>query len=195
MFMQLAFKQLIGLALLVGFSIALYPTPLFQMIKIRLLPAQALRDARAIAHQLREEYPGWQDRLDPCPCTRVEAAANLRLKETTNSHTKHYHPGAAAEYRTTRNLVQPYTPAAKPEMPVLMPGQQCTYNANGKLITHGAGAGTPDAYSPEVTNSWQELFSSNSHTHWDVNPFKPAGMTWQEYQKTWISNNGNLCLY
>ena len=78
-----------------------------------------------------------------------------------------------------------------------MPGQQCTYDAAGNLINGGAGAGTPDAYSPSVTYPGQGTlsyldsgFSSNSHTFWDVNPFEASGMTWQEYQKTWTPNQG-----
>jgi hypothetical protein len=79
-----------------------------------------------------------------------------------------------------------------------MPGQQCTYDRNGRLITAGAGAGTPDAYAPNFTNRLQgttipRLLGYQSHTHWDVKPFDADGMTWQEYQQVWTPNNGNGC--
>jgi hypothetical protein len=35
-----------------------------------------LQEAREIARRLREEYPGWKESLDPCPCTALEAKAN-----------------------------------------------------------------------------------------------------------------------
>jgi hypothetical protein len=50
-----------------------------------------------------------------------------------------YHPGAAYDLRT------------KDPTKYGGHGQQCTYDKNGKLITHGPGAGTPDFGSPNAT--------------------------------------------
>jgi len=58
-----------------------------------------------------------------------------------------YHPGAAACFRKN---------AKKGKA-----GQQCCYSADGKLITHGPGSGTPDKNDP-------------SHIAADVTPFEDA---------------------
>lgn len=116
-----------------------------------------------------------------------------KYKDATHIRIGRYHPEATSEYRSTENSVRPYTSLTKLGLPTLMTGQQCTYDRNSQLITSGAGAGTPDAYSPEVTAIGQGLFSNNSHTYWDVKPFEANSMTWQEYQQTWIPNNGNNC--
>jgi len=48
-----------------------------------------------------------------------------------------YHPGASYDLRSTSR--RRYYRGA---------GQQCTYDSNGKLITHGVGAGTADRVAP-----------------------------------------------
>lgn len=81
-----------------------------------------------------------------------------------------------------------------------MPGQQYTYK-NGRLITHGPGAGTPDACSPAVTATGQGLISEDTHSYWDVDTFDPnglkyfgkTGLTWHEYHRTWTPDNRNNC--
>ena len=158
-----------------------------------------LFEARRRAYLLRNYAPGWKDGLDACPCTQQEAANNPRFKDATHFYTDSYHPGAETEYRTRAEFVVRYSPPSNIQFSnKLMPGQQCAYDAAGKLITHGVGAGTPDAYSPEVTDNFDGLITEDSHTYWDVTPFDAEGMTWQEYQKTWTPNpgkksNGEAC--
>lgn len=51
-------------------------------------------------------------------------------------------------------------------------GNQCCFDKDGKLITHGSGAGTPDMYN-------QQFFTH--HIAFDVMPFLRLG--WEEYHK------------
>jgi hypothetical protein len=154
-----------------------------------------LEEARKRANILNEYYSGWRNQLLSCPCTRDRAEADVRFVDATYPVlTSTFHPGAVWEYRTDEGFVEDVLPIERREgFVALRPGQQCTYSRNGRLITDGEGAGTPDAYSPEVTHVGQGLVSRNSHSYWDVETFKASGMTWQEYQKTWIPNNGNNC--
>jgi hypothetical protein len=157
-------------------------------------PSSDLNEARIRARTLREHYPRWKNSLDGCPCTRTAAQANPRFIDSTNFLiTKIYHPGAVWEYRTSNDAVSTYSSPTLPDgSPILRPGQQCTYSADGLLITDGSGAGTPDAYSPEVTRTGQGLVSDDSHTFWDVSPSN-SEMSWQEYHQTWTPNNANRC--
>jgi len=158
------------------------------------LDAAILAEARRRARTLREYYPRWKDALDGCPCTRTAAQSHPRFVDATHLLTENYHPGAVWEYRTSTDAVGTYnSPTLPAGSPTLRPGQQCTYSADGQLITDGPGAGTPDAYAPEVTWPGQGVVSDNSHTFWDVAPFD-AGMSWREYHQTWTPNNTNRCL-
>lgn len=157
-------------------------------------PSPDLVEARRRARILREHYPGWKDALDACPCTRNEAQANSRFADQTYPIiTERYHPGAEWEYRSSLDAVHIYTSPTLPVgSPSLIPGQQCTYSADGLLITGGTGAGTPDAYAPVITLPGEGLISDNSHTFWDVTP-ADSGMSWREYHQTWTPNNANGC--
>ncbi|WP_157867681.1 hypothetical protein [Gloeothece citriformis] len=111
-----------------------------------------------------------------------------------------YHPGASYVFRSHSSRVGYFKLKSGK---VIKPGQQCTYNAQGQLITDGPGAGTPDAYSSEVTATAQGWRSEDSHTFWDTNPFdamtnnREKGWEqkegWKEYHKTWTPNTGNGC--
>lgn len=157
--------------------------------------SQPLLDAIEIARRLRDEYPGWNTELDDCPC-RVEDAKAEAESGKWSSYTplQSYHPGAVSEYRSSESRVRTYPPLNKPtDMPRLRPGQQCVYDAKGDLINYGAGAGTPDAYSPEITLPLQGAPSyygieTNSHTFWDVR--SSDVMRWEDYQETWVPNRG-----
>lgn len=146
---------------------------------------QELLEAREIARRLNDVYPGWKESLDACPCTSDEANRSNRFTESY-FFVETYHPGADTAYRSTRAAVAPYYSQNLPGAAPLYPGQQCTYDAEGMLITGGIGAGTPDAYAPEATPDF-----SNLHTIWDVEP--ADAMQWQEYHQTWTPNNGGSC--
>lgn len=118
----------------------------------------------------------WIDKLPPCPCNIMKAVScnytygygamsgTITSYEPENfdhdvwyrSHSFwwvqtfyfDYHPGAGYELRTKDS--KQYGGA----------GQQCNYDANGNLITHGPGAGTADRSGP-----------GGNHVEEDVNPF------------------------
>jgi hypothetical protein len=170
----------------------------------------AVGEAREKARRLKENYRGWKNALDNCPCTiqEMKSAPYSSRFELSNSPTSEiYHPGASYDYRTSASRVRPFPASSSKNLDPLMPGQQCIYDINGNLITKGPGAGTPDAYSPNVTFPLQGTFAGalfvggRSHTYWDESTFDPNGMrygktglTWPEYQKTWTPNNGNKCM-
>lgn len=151
-----------------------------------------LRIARRIAQYLTKD-DSWRRGLRPCPCY-LEGAQDEQngLKDSTYRGTQKFHPGAEYEFRTRKDRVYEYSLQLRPGSIKIMPGQQCTYATDTtsperpvRLITDGAGAGTPDAYSPEISL----LF----HIDWDVQTFKADGMTWEEYQETWKPNKGDSC--
>jgi hypothetical protein len=74
-----------------------------------------------------------------------------------------FHPGADSSYRI-------YDPAKD-----RLAGNQCTYSKDGRLITDGAGAGTPDYFSSEA--------SVVDHFLIDVLPFIIHGNDWQWYHQ------------
>ncbi|NEP10654.1 MAG: hypothetical protein F6K14_10650 [Symploca sp. SIO2C1] len=173
------------------------------------------------ANIIRENYPSLFSNLQPCPCTIDEAEADEHFEEGSSLFLDGYHPGAVTEYRTRAQDVGVVEPigAGAGNLPPLRPGQQCTYSEDGYLITHGPGAGTPDAYSPSVTDNFDGVHPDieirlRSHTFWDVDTFDPnghstpfttrrlalepkynriEGLPWYIYFQTWTPNNGNNC--
>ena len=163
-----------------------------------------------VVRRLQEDYPGWQDKLFACPCTEDEIIQqriiNAKSYPLTPSNAAErqlemsYHPGAKGFYRSA--APEEYRPEGRNDLYPLRPGQQCTYDENGRLITHGPAAGTPDAYGSNATDSY--FFTSigkfmgkgkvsGLHTTWDVDTYKKLG--WREYHKIWKPNNGNSCLF
>lgn len=143
-------------------------------------PSPELQEAREIARRLQQD-PGWKDSLPYCPCTEDEIKKLPNEFEQAYIGLETYHPGAESGYRSAK----PTTYNSEKIGERLQPGQQCTY-AGGRLITGGAGAGTPDAFSPN-----SGVLGALSHRVWDV---KTADVIpWQEYHKTWTPNNGNSC--
>jgi hypothetical protein len=110
--------------------------------------------------------PSWIEPLPPAPC-KLEFDGHKWLNPDPvvwdNPHRpfqgQKYHPGAVTEIRTVK------TRAGSRGQ-----GEQCTYDANGNLITHGPGAGTADRYSP---NFWVG-FLGGGHLEADVKPFDYA---------------------
>jgi hypothetical protein len=163
-----------------------------------------------VVRRLQEDYPGWQDKLFACPCTEDEIIQQRKINAKSYPLTPSnaaerqlemsYHPGAKGFYRSV--APEEYRPEGRKDLYPLRPGQQCTYDENGRLITHGPAAGTPDAYGSNATDSY--FFTSigkfigkgdfsGLHTTWDVDTYKKLG--WREYHKIWKPNNGNSCLF
>ncbi len=132
-------------------------------------------DALTIAQGLNTTFPNWLDVLPDCPCTYDEAMANPDVwKDSTSPFSSMFHPGAAHDVRTKHGYRT---------IPDSSHGQQCTYDDDGKLITSGPGAGTPDAWSPE-TNFW-------NHQDTDVKTYNALGSN--VYVRYWTPNNDNNC--
>jgi len=163
-----------------------------------------------VVRRLQEDYPGWQDKLFACPCTEDEIIQQRKINAKSYPLTPSnaaerqlemsYHPGAKGFYRSA--APDEYRPEGRNDLYPLRPGQQCTYDENGRLITHGPAAGTPDAYGSNATDSY--FFTSigkfigkgdfsGLHITWDVDTYKKLG--WREYHKIWKPNNGNSCLF
>jgi hypothetical protein len=140
--------------------------------KIQMMSAA---DALTIARGLNTTYPNWLDVLPDCPCTYDEAMANPGVwKDSTSPFSSWFHPGAAHDVRTKHGYQT---------IPDSSHGQQCTYDNDGKLITSGPGAGTPDVWSPE-TNFW-------NHQATDVDTYNALGSN--VYVRYWTPNNDNNC--
>lgn len=110
-----------------------------------------------------------------CPCTVQEARRRPAVWTTSVLALKTYHPGAVYAYRSR---ITWSSGGARH-------GQQCTYDAQGRLITSGSAAGTPDIYAPIGISGIRR------HRQFDVVPFERLG--WQVYTQYWQPNNGRFC--
>lgn len=135
--------------------------------------AESLADAQSIS-RLHPRLLSPEVRFN-CPCMVTQARANPYWWERSITGLATFHPGAADAYRSR------YTWQSR--RGGVRHGQQCTYDALGRLITSGAAAGTPDIVSPRVDTT----------DHWDVDvvPFERLG--WRIYTQYWRPNNGNAC--
>ncbi len=132
-------------------------------------------DALTIAQGLNTTYPNWLDVLPDCPCTYDEAMLHPDVwKDSTSPVSSWFHPGAAHDVRSVNGYRT---------IPNSSHGQQCTYDDDGKLITSGPGAGTPDVWSP-ATNFWD-------HQSNDVETYNALGSN--VYVRYWTPNNDNNC--
>lgn len=102
-----------------------------------------------------KQPPGWVNTIPDCPCEiRIPPPSIGQYPEgrfAGNRANQRYHPGATWELREDVSSG---------------PGQQCTYDDKGKLITGGPGAGTPDISSPGTVSGFVD--------HWreDVQSFE-----------------------
>ena len=145
----------------------------------------ANRSSQRIGQSKPPKSKPWHEKLPPCPCTYKEAQDSAKSKGSgwldCGTADSKYHYGASSEVRW----------AGKPGDP----GQQCTYDSSGNLITSGIGAGSPDKVSPQgcgnSSYSWTLLSNAPKHYINDVYPFgnEPC---WYYLQK-WPANNGNKC--
>jgi uncharacterized protein DUF4157/AMOP domain-containing protein len=131
--------------------------------------------AQRYARDLDTLYPGWLSALPDCPCTLPCETDNASWLRDTNPNLAHYHPGATYSCRSSATA----TGGSRH-------GQQCTYDSSRRLITSGAGAGTPDVYSP----SWG-ILNIPYHTVYDVKTWQELG--WATYNRYWRPNIGRGC--
>jgi len=131
---------------------------------------QGLRAAQAF-HQ---GAPLWWQALPDCPCREADLPASW----SGGAANQTYHPGAANCYRSPSLTDEEVAAAGLPAE--LNPGQQCCYDRNGRLITHGAGAGTPDMNGPGG------LGTLIGHSYLDVETFNLLG--WELYTMYWPPN-------
>ena len=146
----------------------------------------ANRSAQRIGQSQPPKDKPWYEKLPDCPCT-YKAAQDSAKKSGSGwmdcggaSQTHHY--GATNEVR--------WAPKGPNK-----PGQQCTYDANGDLITSGIGAGSPDRVSPHGCE-WYSVNSNSvqsfyGHQSQDVSPW--TKIPCHEYLKNWPPNQGNNC--
>lgn len=146
------------------------------------------REQQAIeAEENLQNFPDWKEKLDNCPCTREEIEQMPEFQSSNFFESvvdEIYHPGADTVYRSTDATEIRST--INPNLTPLQAGQQCAYDEDGYLITHGEAAGTPDAFNPNAT----DLFSYQ-HYDADVNPAKVFDL--ERYHQSWTPNNGDNC--
>ncbi|REA64471.1 hypothetical protein DSL64_02675 [Dyadobacter luteus] len=128
----------------------------------------------------------WHQQLPPCPCTNPDFNKIILndgwAKDKGDLDT--YHHGATECFRS-----YPYTKTSAGKS-----GQQCCYDSNGKLISSGSGAGTPDKASTcsgEDKSGTMKIrfFALLPHYFRDVKPWKQAGEAseaWKIYNKEWV---------
>jgi hypothetical protein len=137
-------------------------------------------DALRTAERIYAEYPGWWKVVPDCPCDETRISRDWSGEPAKQE----FHPGAARCYRSPPARVEDVR-AAGLDPSKLLPGQQCCYDGEKKLITGGAAAGTPDAHAPIDEKSFA------AHEAEDVEPFRKLG--WKIYNMYWPPNNGDNC--
>jgi hypothetical protein len=130
---------------------------------------------RATALKMRAtimaQDPKWTESLPCCPET-YDYVKEASIWETPKvSFAGCFHPGAYYDVRTS-NLFHQVTSSQI--------GQQCTYTDQGKLISTGPGAGTPDFVSPMV----------DEEKHWVYDVYPWTQLTMAEYDSVWKPNPG-----
>jgi len=130
----------------------------------------------------------WYESLPSCPCNDPDRDS-VRLNDgwaKDKGNFKKYHPGAESSYRSY--------PAVRTTEG--LSGQQCCYDAGGKLITSGPAAGTPDKVSTcrgenGEGNMKTRLLGLWGHYFKDVRPWIRLG--WLAYNEEWKPDQGQDC--
>lgn len=141
--------------------------------------------------QIRSCPTSWYSELPGCPCNYSDlqgmgVTSNPAGRwEACGPARQDYHYGAVSEAR--------WLPAISG-----WPGQQCTYDANGKLITGGIAAGSPDKVSPRICDPWTAIQNGtlgdmNISGHWlnDIRPWNTIPC--RQYLAQWPANNKRNC--
>ncbi len=125
----------------------------------------------------RNELNTWLPKLKPCPCTLACKGKPQRGRPgcpdhkicptpppgftyLLNPNTGNYHPGTVYELRENNCPDD------------CQPGNQCTYDADGNLLTDSPGAGSSDRYSGGC-GSFLSIYSPN-HVKGDKEPYDCA---------------------
>ena len=135
----------------------------------------------------------WYDQLPACPCENPDkngVVLNDGWAKDAGNIAK-YHAGSAECFRS-----YPATKTSEGES-----GQQCCYDVEGKLITGGSAAGTPDKSCTCKGEDAQGVMVTDygnllGHYTNDVRPWDRYGGVdsgWVEYNKLWVPNNKNGC--
>ena len=154
-----------------------------------------------------KEKNKWYDALPHCPCenpdlkgtklndgwARERHRNEMGFFQKTFAGKKDFtffHEGATASFRS-----YPYVHTII-NGKKFKSGQQCCYDANGKLIIKGLGAGTPDKSSPAKGENKNGLLKTNifrvmRHVKYDSSPFEKE--KWSEYHKFWPPDKGINC--
>ncbi len=135
----------------------------------------------------------WYERLPACPCENPDKNGIVVndgwAKDVGNI--KKYHAGASESFRSY--------PAIKTSEG--LSGQQCCYGADGRLITGGSAAGTPDKVSTCKGEDTKGMMDTDYGSLWghyvkDVRPWDRFGGEkggWVQYNQLWPPNNKNGC--
>ncbi len=135
-----------------------------------------------IANELKDM--GWLKGLPACSCYICKKGKNKwanpdeKTWRTPSKASKKYHPGATACMRSKVETKG-------------NPGQQCCYDAKGKLITGGLGAGTPDKVSPDA--DWWGHFKADVEMFNDCKKWLGTNWVLSQYLKVRPVNNNNGC--
>jgi AMOP domain len=135
----------------------------------------------------------WLSSLPPCPCENPDWNG-VKLNDgwaRDKGDIGKYHKGSSACFRSYPAI----------ETSEGQSGQQCCYDENGKLITSGSGAGTPDKVSTCDGEDNSGIMSTRwagvaGHLKKDVRPWEDFGGEnngWVQYNKIWKPNNSGMC--
>ena len=149
----------------------------------------------------------WYTLLPDCPCrnpdfetvqTKDGWARELRKDEMSffrrlamkNRDFTYFHPGATATFRSYPPVKTIINKRKRKS------GQQCAYDKDGKLITTGTAAGTPDKISPARKEGWKGELKVNilrtiKHLIYDAGPWQED--QWKVYHKFWPPSLGKDC--
>jgi hypothetical protein len=142
------------------------------------------------------DCPTWYSGLPDCPCKYSQAQDSAQKPagpegkwQDKGAADQDYHYGATNEVR--------WIPSKGGD-----PGQQCTYDANGNLITKGIAAGSPDRVSPGSSGGYLCPHYREDVIPWgDVDPLWAFGCSngtsqpvscW-DYLTNWPANNRLAC--
>jgi hypothetical protein len=141
--------------------------------------------------QQKNSSPGWYDKLPDCPCFSPGDKLDDGWAIEKGDLSK-FHKGATTSFRSYPAIE---TSAGKS-------GQQCCYDENGKLITSGQAAGTPDRIGTCKGENEKgivrlRILGLPGHFKNDVKPWKQFmqedSIGWKKYNSIWVPNTGKSC--